>query len=677
MENKQIINEFTEPEKIYAGSGNDIGIATKKYSGTTPVNSYWLRSPATHMYGEGSYSSLQRQTHYYVAYVSSTNQPISTEICSSGYVVKPAANLNLTNVLFASAAKAASQEPVSGTIGSEAPMALRLNEAAYGKTIGTVGYDESQGLIVAQKGTDVTGTVSLVVQGNDGSDWYYSVTVDGAAVVTKEQIKAALGIPEVTFADCRIWLETTADNVAYATALATEFTQAEQITKEIVTEVNLTGVKPVGGITLGANATCTTRGIAEKSPVISYTVESGGNTAPAAGIAEWDTMYGVDVILHTTLEGRQAYVFADQVAVRIDGYLISDLHPDVSGGLQITQKLATDKRKITGITAPDAPENGIFSNYYRATDVLPSGGNSELGTQATVTLEGTVEVAEQRQPVDVEWTLDGGTVYDATPDVVNTFRWTVKPNTYQDYGRDDIAMTGICMIANRAATPVEITGNDESLYFNGKEIDVSRYFIIDPNAGTAIWSLEPGGTGAGTLKGAALTVTQTGTFLIKVSTAANGIYGAGEKRVTLTVLPVTANGNNTGNASEDDNDSNDGQQPVTENVNPVGKICRRTAVSVKPENKVIEEAEKIFRTNEEDNGSIGANDQQDKEVLLPAPTEKPAEAITVPAGNTDTDVLRAGQSNKSILPYVMAVSGTVIGGAAIGGTCVIRRKRGK
>lgn len=105
--------------------------------------------------------------------------------------------------------------------------------SAYGENIGTVGYDETQGLIVAQKDTGVTGTASLIVQGNDGTkDWYYSVTVDGTAVVTKERIQTVLNLPTVTLTNCKIWLETTEDNVAYATALATEFTPAEQITKE-------------------------------------------------------------------------------------------------------------------------------------------------------------------------------------------------------------------------------------------------------------------------------------------------------------------------------------------------------------------------------------------------------------------------------------------------------------
>ena len=519
--------------KIYAGSGNNIEISSEVYL-VDPPSSYWLRTPLGHKYNAGV--GVEGHANYLNVAIVTTRGVVSYTSSGGTRVVKPAANLNLTNVLFASAAKAASQEPVSGTIGSEAPMVLRLNENAYGKAIGTVGYDATQGLIVAQKDAGVTGSVSLVVQGNDGTnDWYYSVVVDGSAVVTTEQLKKALNLSAVTLGDCRIWLETTEDNVSYATALAAELTQTEQVTKKPVTEVELTGVKPVGGTTLAANAACHTAGIAETTPVLSYTTVSGADTAAAAGIAGWDTAYKASVTLHTAFDGNQAYVFADQVAVRIDGEDIGNASPDAYGRLLVTQDYTTDKRKIAGVDAPAIPGGAVFSNYYTAADVLTDGGNGELGTQADVTLEGTAEVAQTQLPMDVEWTLDGGSDYDAAPGAVNTFRWTVKSYAYQDYDTDNHAMTGTCELTNRAATPVSITGTDGSLCFDGTDIDVSGYFTIDANAGAATYSLEAGGTGAGTLDGTTLTVTQTGTFLIKVSTAAVGIYAAGEKTVTLTV----------------------------------------------------------------------------------------------------------------------------------------------
>lgn len=530
-ENNQAVNEFTEPDKIYAGSGNNIAIASELYSGTTSSGTYWLRSPATNIYWEnGGYGASQRQTYYLIAVVSSTSKQLATESCGVTRAVKPAANLNLTNVLFASATKAASQEPVSGTIADGTPMVLRLNENAYGKTIGTVGYDESQGLIVAQNNADVTGPVSLVVQGNDGSqDWYYSVVVDGSAVVTKEQLQKALGFSTVTLGECKIWLETTEDNVAYATELAGPLTQA--VAKKTVSKVELTGVKPVGGTMLADKAACTTEGIAAESLAISYTVE---NTVPATRIAEWNTVYKASFTLRTGVDGNQAYVFADDVEVTVEGEPIRRLEPDQYGRLSGGGAFMTDKRKITGIAAPKIPDGGEFSDYYTAADVLTGG---ELGKQAGVTLEGTSNVPEEQLFMDVEWTLEnaGGAGYDATPGAKNTFRWTVNSSAYRNYDTNNNAMTGTCEIANRAATSVSITGADANIAFTGADIDVSAYFTIDPAAGAAVYSLEAGGTGKGTLNGTVLTVTQAGTFIIKASTAAVGNYAAGEKTITLTV----------------------------------------------------------------------------------------------------------------------------------------------
>ena len=530
-ENGQAVNEFKEPDKVYAGSGNNIAIASELYSGTTSSGTYWLRSPATNIFWD-AYTAPQRQTYYLIAVVSCMSQQLNTESCGSKRAVKPAANLNLTNVLFASAAEAASQEPVSGTIADGTPMVLRLDGAAYGKAIGTVGYDESQGLIVAQNNADVTGPVSLVVQGKDGTqDWYYSMVVDGSAVVTKEQLQKALGLSTVNFADCRIWLETTEDNVAYATELAKPLTQAAAVTKKTVSKVELTGVKPVGGTMLADKAVCTTAGIAAESLAISYTV---GNAVPATGIAGWNTVYSASFTLHTGLDGNQAYVFADDVKVTVDGETIGLLNPDQYGRLSGGWAFTTEKRKITGITAPASPNGGVFSNYYTAADVLT---NSELGTQAEVTLEGTAEVTAEQRFMDVEWKLENanGAGYGATPGAKNTFRWTVKPDAYQNYDANNNAMTGTYEIANRAATPVSITGTDANVAFTGADIDVSAYFTIDPAAGAATYSLEAGGTGKGALNGSVLTVTQAGTFFIKASTAANGNYAAGEKTITLTV----------------------------------------------------------------------------------------------------------------------------------------------
>lgn len=131
----------------------------------------------------------------------------------------PAFELNLSEVIFASAVKAASSADIQkGTIADEAAMTLRLN--GTDKTIGAAVYDVAAGKITAKKAAGAAGTVSLVVQGNDGDgggDWYYSVPAEETTVVTTDEIQEACGISgEIDLAKCKIWLETTTDRITYA-----------------------------------------------------------------------------------------------------------------------------------------------------------------------------------------------------------------------------------------------------------------------------------------------------------------------------------------------------------------------------------------------------------------------------------------------------------------------------
>lgn len=166
---------------------------------------FWLRTP--HMNKEYREVVLLADTDH----VSNC----MTEGNITGLV--PAFELNLSSVLFASAAKAASSDAVEvGTIADDAAMALRLNDAD--KVIGTLKCNDAAGLISARKDENAEGAVSLVVQGDDGDkEWYYSVPAGEATSVTKKQIQDACNISaEIDFGKCKIWLETAVDNVAYA-----------------------------------------------------------------------------------------------------------------------------------------------------------------------------------------------------------------------------------------------------------------------------------------------------------------------------------------------------------------------------------------------------------------------------------------------------------------------------
>ena len=141
-------------EIIKAGSGNNTVLAMNSY--WSSGRDFWLRSP-------------------YVRYgnrvlIASAGDGVSGTDVNQNWSAQPASNLNLSSVLFASAAIAASSGTKSGTITEGTAMTLRLD--GTGNNIGTVTYNTTTGDIKAVKGS--AQTVALVVQGNDGTnDWYY------------------------------------------------------------------------------------------------------------------------------------------------------------------------------------------------------------------------------------------------------------------------------------------------------------------------------------------------------------------------------------------------------------------------------------------------------------------------------------------------------------------------
>ncbi|MGN0736459.1 MAG: bacterial Ig-like domain-containing protein [Anaerovoracaceae bacterium] len=541
---------YTTTDKLYAPMADGFGESYKTIkTGSidrksltvacywSSADAFWLRSPNTiERYPEGYQTFFAGS---YTEYVDSGNVIKQGGDCvtSIGVTqklgVRPASNIDLSSVLFASAATAASGAAASGTIAQGKAMTLRLDGRS--KNIGTVTYSTATGDIKAAKGNN-TGDVALVVQGKDGAnDWYYSKKITGTETVNKTAIKSALGITsDIDLSTCKIWLETTEDNVAYAVP-ATEATA--------ISSVDITGINtPEAGVALDTEAACETTGVSSTRPQVTWT--------PAHTNAGYNTSYTASV----TLTADNFYAFTDAVTATVSDQTATSVKKNADGTLTVTYKFgATAKRKIAGVTAPTVPTNNTFTTYYGydGYDANPiSVSSSELGTQATVTFEETV--APATSPMNVTWTIanEGEKAYDKTLGAANTFRWTIPASELTNYnasgcpGYDtaDGTITGTVTITNKAATSVSITGTDRSISYTGAAIDVSSYFNIDTNAGAATYSLitgADGGTGVGSLDGTALTVTQTGTFKIKVNTAANGIYEAGEKTITLTISKGT------------------------------------------------------------------------------------------------------------------------------------------
>lgn len=506
--------DFDNNQYLWAGTDDSTVLAMSSYWRNGEW--FWLRSPDD--YG-GIYALFADQGDY-----------VSSGDVRGGIAVQPASNLDLSSVLFASAATAASSDTKSEKITDSAAMTLRLD--GTGKDIGTVTYNTTTGDIKVVKGT-TSQTVALVVQGNDGTnDWYYSKQITGTETINASDIKSALSLTsDIDLSACKIWLETTdsTSNLTYAV----NATDIISITSVAITDIDI----PVSNTALDTEASCTTEGVKSTTPQITWT--------PSDTTAGYNTRYTASI----TLTAATGYEFADNVTATVSGNTATSVTKNAADDtLTVTKEFTTDKRKIESVATPTVPENNTFTAYYGydGYDTTPiSGTNTELGKTATVTFEGTT--SPTTEDMAVTWTIesDGG-VYDKTPEAENTFRWTIPESALTNYNAADCQgydtstgnITGTITVKNKAATPVAITGTDSSITYTGETVDVSQYFSIDNNAGAATYTLVTGtngGTGKGTLSGTTLTVTQTGTFKIKVSTVANGIFAAGEKTVTLTV----------------------------------------------------------------------------------------------------------------------------------------------
>ena len=390
---------YTTTDKLYALQGKFED--TKLLAGTSDstvlaMYSYW-----------GSYSSSYDFWFWsrspYADDVSIALVGIPGLIVGNRYVdydlaVQPASNLNLSSVLFASAATAASSDQAKlGTIALGKAMTLRLD--GTGKNIGTVTYNTTTGDIKVVRG-DASQPVSLVVQGNDGTnDWHYSKKIDTSETVNASAIKSALSLSsDINLSDCKIWLETTdsTENLIYAVG-ATEILR--------ITSVEITGIDtPTANTTLDTSAACATTGVSSTTPQITWT--------PSDTTAGYHTSYTASI----TLTADTGYKFVNSTTATINGNTATSVNKNTDGTLTVTYAFpATAKDKLTSITAPQAitVANGTAYSVMNLPDQvnIVTEGNTESSapvtwntttpasgsydpavlTQQTVTLNGTVD----------------------------------------------------------------------------------------------------------------------------------------------------------------------------------------------------------------------------------------------------------------------------------------------
>ena len=422
----------------------------------------------------------------------------------------PASNLNLTDVLFASSAKAATSDTaVSGEIAQGKAMTLRLNGG--GKDIGTVTCNADVGQINAKKG-NTAGNVALVVQGNDGTkDWYYSKQISGTdnVIVNASDIAAESNTPsDIDLANCKIWLEVTEDSVAYAV----EATATTDVVKTNISSVEITGIDtPVSNTALDTSAVCATQGVSTTAPAVTWT--------PNDINAGYNTIYTASV----TLAASANYEFTDSVIVTINGNN-ANVTKNEDGTLTVIYTFpATAKDKLTSITVPGTVTVANGTAYK----------DMNLPTQVNIVTEGnTVDKA------DVTWDTASGN-YDPSvlTEQVVTLNGTVT--CPENIDANGVALTTSITITVSAAG---IVGAPTPSVESGTYTENQKVALASSTEGATIYyttnGSEPGRT-SGTRYTGPITVPgtegQSITTTLKAIAVKNGMQDSEVKTFTYTI----------------------------------------------------------------------------------------------------------------------------------------------
>ena len=387
---------YTTTDKLYALAADGFGDSYKTIKAGTSDSTvlakssywssgdrFWLRSPYDYRLSGALFAIPGGYVDWDAVTLAST--------------VQPASNLNLSSVLFASSAKAASSDTVSGTLTGSTAMTLRLN--GTGKNIGTVTYNATTGDIKATKESS-EGDVALVVQGKDGTnDWYYSKQIDASETVNASSIKSALALSsDIDLSTCKIWLEITdTDGLIYAVG-------ATKVGLSSITSVEITGIDiPVSYTALDTKASCTTTGVSSTTPQITWT--------PSDSTAGDNISYTASI----TLTAGAGYEFTDSTTATVLGNTATSVTKNADGTLTVTYAFpATAKDKLIRITpqaitvangtAYDAMNLPATVNIVTEgntvtsapvtwdTNTLASGSyDPAVLTEQTVTLNGTVD----------------------------------------------------------------------------------------------------------------------------------------------------------------------------------------------------------------------------------------------------------------------------------------------
>ena len=336
---------------ILAGRYNDKKISIVTYCSASDTE-FWLRS-ATDIQG-----SDEEMAQRVLVVDPSQKKVAGDKLVTEKLGVRPVANLDLSDVLFASSYD-------GSNINNRDGMILRLD--GKNKDIGTVTYNSRTNTVTAVRGKTTSRYVDLVVQyGKAGSArGIFSKTMVNAGeqqTWTGSEIFGNVNASDIDWSKCKIWLETKEDGMFYAVE-ATEDTTLATI-DSIVAKID----KPEAGKLLSTSVDAGDHITAE------LTWMDNDQTVPADKKAEY---YPACYTAHITFTPAKGYAFSDLTKIQIND--VKGTSAPLDGVITMETPFFSTKDKLTSITAPASitVANGTAyedMNLPAQVDIVTEGG---------------------------------------------------------------------------------------------------------------------------------------------------------------------------------------------------------------------------------------------------------------------------------------------------------------
>ena len=311
----------SKPDSIFAGWNTSIRISIEKYCSNAGNRGFWLRS-ATDI------QSTDEEMAQRVLVVDPSQEKIAGDELVTGQLdVRPAANLNLSNVLFASSYD-------GSNINNRDGMILRLD--GKNKDIGTVTYNPRTNTVTVKPG-NTKKVVRLVVQygKNANERGIFNRSVGTNQTLTGSEIFGNVNISEDDWSKCKIWLEIKENGMVYAVE-ATEDTTLATI-DSIVAKID----EPEAGKLLSTSVDAGDHVTAE------LTWMDNNQAVPTDKKAEY---YPACYTAHITFTPAKGYGFSDSTKIQIND--VKGTSVPINGKITVETPFFSSKDKLISITAP-------------------------------------------------------------------------------------------------------------------------------------------------------------------------------------------------------------------------------------------------------------------------------------------------------------------------------------